>query len=127
MRAGEALVEVVNLEEHPAAVGVERAKVVLFVRVVGVTKVIEHRDGLDDPGNGFDAEGGDAGGHHRGLSSKILAQFIVQRADARSHGVHDGPPIWFWRKKGVAPGTGTLGGQGFCVWGAGWASVSVRG
>ena len=40
----EALVEVVDLEEHPVAVGVERAKVVLFVRVVGVTKVVKDRD-----------------------------------------------------------------------------------
>jgi hypothetical protein len=55
---GEALVEVVNLEEHPMAIGVERAKVVLFVRVVGVTKVIEHGDGLDDPGDRFGAKSG---------------------------------------------------------------------
>ena len=57
----EALVEVVDLEEHPLAVGVERAKVVLFVRVVGVTKVVKDRDGLDDPGDGFGTEGGNAG------------------------------------------------------------------
>src|ERR1700724_2272464 len=42
---GEALVEVVDLEKDPMAVGVERAKVVFFVRVVGVAKVIEHSDG----------------------------------------------------------------------------------
>ena len=41
---GEALVEVVDLEEHPLAVGIERAKVVLFVRVVGVTEIVKHRD-----------------------------------------------------------------------------------
>src|ERR1700730_2420542 len=35
----EALVVVVDLEEHPLAVGIERAKVVLFVWIVGVTKV----------------------------------------------------------------------------------------
>src|ERR1700730_15346137 len=34
----EALVEVVDLEEHLVAVGIERAKVMFFVRVVGVTK-----------------------------------------------------------------------------------------
>jgi len=49
----EALIVVVDLEEHLVAVGIERAKVVLFVRVVGVTKVVKHRDGLDDPGDGF--------------------------------------------------------------------------
>ena len=35
----EALVEVVDLEEHLVAVGIERAKVVLLVRVVGVTEI----------------------------------------------------------------------------------------
>ena len=39
----EALVEVVDLEEHTLAVGVERAKVVFFVRVVGVTKIVKDR------------------------------------------------------------------------------------
>jgi hypothetical protein len=57
----QALVEIVDLEKDPMAVSVERAKVVFFVRVVGVTKVIEHCDGLDDAGDGFDAERGDTG------------------------------------------------------------------
>src|SRR6202048_4807297 len=57
----EALVVVVDLEEHRMAIRIEAAKVVLFVGIVGVTKVVEHRDGLDDPGDGFGAEGGGAG------------------------------------------------------------------
>ena len=40
---GEALVEVVDLEEDPLAVGVERSKVVLLVRVVGVTEIVKDR------------------------------------------------------------------------------------
>jgi hypothetical protein len=42
------------------AVGIERPKVVLFARVVGVTKIVKDRDGLDDPGDGFGPEGGNA-------------------------------------------------------------------
>src|ERR1700736_2305327 len=38
-----ALVVVIDLEEHLVAVGIERAKIVLFVRIVGVAKVVEHR------------------------------------------------------------------------------------
>ena len=48
-------------------------------------------DCFDDAGDGFGTEGGNAGGHNRDPSGKILAQFIVQRADARSLAVHDGP------------------------------------
>jgi hypothetical protein len=57
-----------------------------------VTKVVKDPDGPHDPGDGFGAKSGNARGHHRGPSGKILAQFIVQRADARSLAVHDGPP-----------------------------------
>src|SRR5260370_38345962 len=88
----------IDFERAPMAVRIERAKVVFFVRVVGVAKVVEHCDGLDDAGDGFGAKSGDAGGHHRNPLGKILTQFIVQRADARSLAVHDGPPV-FERKK----------------------------
>jgi len=96
-----ALIVVVDLEEHLVAVGIERAKVVLFVRVVGVTKVVKHRDGLDDPGDGFGPKSGNARRHHGGPSGKILTQFIVQRADARSLAVHDGPPDFLVEERGL--------------------------
>ena len=37
-----------SCEKDRVAVGIERAKVVLLVRVVGLAKVVVHRDGLDD-------------------------------------------------------------------------------
>src|SRR5262249_41944395 len=88
----EGLVVVIDLEKDPMAIRIERAKVVLFAWIVGVAKVVEHRDGFDDAGDGFGAEGGNARGHHRHALGKVLTQFIVQRADARSLAVHDGPP-----------------------------------
>src|SRR5262249_42530050 len=45
-----------------------------------------------DAGDGFSAKGGDARGHHRHALGKVLTQFIVERADARSLAVHNGPP-----------------------------------
>jgi hypothetical protein len=45
------LVEIIDLEKDHLAVGFERAKVVLFIPVVGVAKIVVHRDGLDDSGD----------------------------------------------------------------------------
>ena len=53
-----------------------------------MTEIVKDRHCLDDPGDGFGAERGDAGGHHRNPVGKILTQFVVQRADARSLGIH---------------------------------------
>jgi hypothetical protein len=41
----------IDLEHDGVAVHVKCPKVVLFVRVIGVAKVVEHRDGFDDPLN----------------------------------------------------------------------------
>ena len=49
-------VKIVDLEKDRLAVGFERSKFMLFVRVVGTTEVTEHRDGLDDPVDGDLAE-----------------------------------------------------------------------
>ena len=71
------------------AVGIEGPKVVLLIRVVGVAKVVEHRDGFDDPLNGFRAEGRHAWCHDGRTAGEMLTQLIVQRANARSLRVHD--------------------------------------
>ena len=51
-----------------------------FVRVVGVTEIIVDRDGFDDAGNGFGAEGGDTGCDQCRTDAEVLAQFVVERA-----------------------------------------------
>jgi hypothetical protein len=43
------LIEIIDLEHDGMPIDIKRAKVVLFVRIVRVAKVIEHRDRLDDP------------------------------------------------------------------------------
>ena len=40
-------------------------------RVVGVTEIVKDADGLDDPGDGFGAKSGYAGGHHCNPSAKF--------------------------------------------------------
>jgi hypothetical protein len=43
------LIEIVDLKKDRVTVGVERAKVMFLVWVIGVTEIIERRDSLDDP------------------------------------------------------------------------------
>ena len=62
--SGEPLVEIIDFEKDQMAIGLKRAKVVFPVWVVGVAKIVVHRDGLDDPGDSFGAERGDASGHN---------------------------------------------------------------
>ena len=42
------LIKIVNLEKDRRSVGFERPKIMLFVWVVGVAKIVIHRDGFDD-------------------------------------------------------------------------------
>jgi hypothetical protein len=54
-----------------------------------MAKVIEHRDGFDDPFDGLWAERGHTWRHDRDAAGEILTQLIVERANARSLRVHD--------------------------------------
>jgi len=51
---------VVDLERDDATFGLERPGAVVLVGIVGATKVVEGRDGLDDAVSGLLAEGRDA-------------------------------------------------------------------
>jgi hypothetical protein len=75
------------------AVTVERAKVVLFVGIVGVAKVVEHRDGLDDAFDGLMAKRRDARRHDRHAAGQVLSQFVVERANTLSSRVHVDSPL----------------------------------
>ena len=50
---GRGLVEIIDLEKDHLAIDFQRAEIVLFIRIVGVTKIIVDRDSLDDSGNRF--------------------------------------------------------------------------
>ena len=45
---GQVLVVIIDLEKDRLSVGFERPKIMLFVWVIGVTKIVIHRDGFDD-------------------------------------------------------------------------------
>ena len=42
------LVVIIDLEKDRLSVGLERPKIMFFVWVIGVTKIVIHRDGFDD-------------------------------------------------------------------------------
>ena len=81
-------IEIIDLEKDRLAVGLERPKIMLFVGVVGVAKIVIYRDGLDDALNGFLAKGSDTGCHYRKAAEQVLTQFIVERANAFGLGIH---------------------------------------
>src|SRR5258707_2949683 len=78
------------------AFGLERPKVMFFVRVVGVTKIVKQRDRLDDAFDGRAAEGSNSRRHHGHAAGQCVPQVIVQVADAFSLGFrgHDNIPVW---------------------------------
>src|SRR5262245_47889650 len=82
------------------ALRIERAKVVLFVRVVGMAKVVEYGDGLDDTVDGLLAKRSDAGCHDRYPGGQVLSQLVVERANAYGLRVHEVLHLWRGRRKG---------------------------
>jgi hypothetical protein len=59
---------------------------------VRVAKVVEHGDGFDDPLDGLGAERRHAWCDDRHSTGEMLTQLMIQRVDARSLAVHNGPP-----------------------------------
>jgi hypothetical protein len=51
----EILVEIIDLEKDHLAVGFERAKVVFFMRVIGMAKIVIRGDCVDDSGDSLGA------------------------------------------------------------------------
>jgi hypothetical protein len=59
------------------AVGFERSEVVFSIRVVGMTKIVVHRDGLDDLGDSLGAKGRYSSGDHGMTVRQVAAQLII--------------------------------------------------
>jgi len=70
---GQCGVEIIDLEKDRAAIGLERTKVVFFVWIVGVAKVVIDLDGLHDARDSFGAERSDAYRHDRMALAEILS------------------------------------------------------
>jgi hypothetical protein len=76
--------------------------------IVGVTKVVERGDRLNDAFNGFRAKGGNSRCYDGKAADEMLTQFIVERANAPCLRVHDKLQIEGGGKVGPA-GRGTKG------------------
>jgi hypothetical protein len=59
------------------SVGVERAKVVLLVRVIGVAEIVKYGDCPGDASDRFGAQSGDTASHHSCAFAEILTQSII--------------------------------------------------
>jgi hypothetical protein len=87
-------VEIIDFEHDVLTVDFEAAEVVLLVGIVGVTKVVEHRNRLDETLNSFLAESGNTGGDDGVAANQMLPEFVIEGADAVGLGRHCGSPVW---------------------------------
>jgi hypothetical protein len=59
-----------------------------FVWVIGVTKIVIHRDGSDDTVDGLLAKGSDTWRDNGNAAEQVVTQLIVERANAVGPGIH---------------------------------------
>ena len=81
-------IEIIDLEKDRLSVGFERPKIMFFVWVIGVAKIVIHRDGFDDALDSLLAKRSDAGRDDGAAAEQVLAQVIVERANAFGSNVH---------------------------------------
>ena len=81
-------IEIIDLEKDRLAVGLERPKIMFFVWIIGVAKIVIHRDGFDDAVDSLLAKRSDAGRDDGEAAEQVLAQVIVERANAFGSNVH---------------------------------------
>src|ERR1035437_7067004 len=85
-------IEIIDLEKDRLAVGLERPKIMFFVWIIGVAKIVIHRDGFDDAVDSLLAKRSDAGRDDGEAAEQVLAQVIVERANAFGSNVHGEAP-----------------------------------
>jgi hypothetical protein len=78
------LIEIIDLEKYRVAAGFKRAKVMFFVRVVGVAEIVVDRDSLDDARHGFGSECGNTGRNKGRTGAEVLAKFVIEYEWLRS-------------------------------------------
>jgi hypothetical protein len=82
-------VVVVDFEHHIDFIEPEATDVVFLVGLVGVAKIVEHSDGLDETSDRFGSQGGYSCCDHGAAAEKVLPKVIVERANTvrvRGHG-----------------------------------------
>ena len=81
-------IEVIDLEKDRLTFGLERPKIMLFVWVVGVTKIVIDRDGLDDALDSLLAQRSDTRRDDGEAAEQVLTQLIVEGANAFGPDIH---------------------------------------
>ena len=69
---------IIDLEKDCVVLDLERAKVMFFVWIVSMAKVVVDFDRLDDARDCFGAERSDAYRHDRMVLAEILSQLVVR-------------------------------------------------
>ena len=72
------LVVIIDLEKDRPTVSLERPKIMFFVWVIGVAKIVIHRDGFDDAVDSLLAKRSDAWRDDGEAAEQVLAQLIVE-------------------------------------------------
>ena len=85
---GDGTIKIIDFEKYLLTFCLERSKIMFFIRIVGVAKIIVDRDGLDDAGDGFLTEGCNAWGDYGMASGQLSAQCVIERAYAFGPGIH---------------------------------------
>src|ERR1035437_9806707 len=74
-------IEVIDLEKDRLSVGLKRPEIMFFVWVIGVTKIVIHRDGFDDALDSLLAKCSDAWSDHGGAAEQVLPELFVERGN----------------------------------------------
>jgi hypothetical protein len=72
-------IEIIDLEKDCLTVGLERPEIMLFVWIIGVAKIVIHRDGFDDAVDSLLAKRSDLASISRKLSRYVICAKAMMR------------------------------------------------
>jgi hypothetical protein len=81
-------IEIIDLEKDRLTFGLKRPKIMFFVWVIGVTKIVIDRDGFDDALDSCLAKRSGAWRDDGKAAEQVVTQVIVEGANAFGPGVH---------------------------------------
>ena len=83
-----ASVVIIDLEEDRFPFGFERSEVMFFMRIICVAEIVVHSDRLHNALDSLLAQYRNARRHYGQTTNQMLAQFIIERANAFGPGIH---------------------------------------
>jgi hypothetical protein len=79
---GKALVVVINFEKYLDTIKFKCSKIMLTMRIISSAKIVEGCDSLDQTLDGLLAQGGDTTRHNRTTTQEVLAELVIEHANA---------------------------------------------